>query len=85
MATQFISRIATWIANEVVTKRLANSPHFIDAAHKLHKNVSSAAVSVNRLVEEQQRKVLKDAILKQPTSEKPGPISSGKMFNNRRQ
>ena len=26
MAQQFIHRVATWIANELVTKRLANSP-----------------------------------------------------------
>ena len=39
MTQQFIQRIANWIANELITKRLANSPLFIEAAHKLHVNV----------------------------------------------
>ena len=39
MAQQFIQRVAQWIANEVIQKRLANSRLFIDAAHAVHTHV----------------------------------------------
>jgi hypothetical protein len=39
MAQRIISRIANWLANELITKRLANSPLFIDMAHRTHTHV----------------------------------------------
>mmetsp|Transcript_15780 Transcript_15780/g.39825 ORF Transcript_15780/g.39825 Transcript_15780/m.39825 type:complete len:81 (+) Transcript_15780:75-317(+) len=37
--SQFFQRIAQYLANELVTKRLANSQTFMSAAHKTHQNV----------------------------------------------
>lgn len=34
-----IQKIANWLANEIVVKRLANHPKFLDVAHKAHVNI----------------------------------------------
>ncbi|KAI3644813.1 hypothetical protein MP228_010977 [Amoeboaphelidium protococcarum] len=41
MSKMIFNRVFGWLANEFVTKRLANSETFQSAAHKLHQNVSS--------------------------------------------
>lgn len=40
--SQFFQKIAQFLANEVVTKRLANSPTFMNAAHKTHQHVQKS-------------------------------------------
>ncbi len=45
--SQLFQRIAQYLANEVVTKRLANSSTFMNAAHKTHQTVQKSQQLLN--------------------------------------
>mmetsp|Transcript_8925 Transcript_8925/g.14516 ORF Transcript_8925/g.14516 Transcript_8925/m.14516 type:complete len:83 (-) Transcript_8925:49-297(-) len=45
--SQLFQRIAQYLANELVTKRLANSQTFMNAAHKTHQHVQKSKSLVN--------------------------------------
>mmetsp|Transcript_9699 Transcript_9699/g.17069 ORF Transcript_9699/g.17069 Transcript_9699/m.17069 type:complete len:80 (+) Transcript_9699:163-402(+) len=40
--SQLFQKIAQYLANEIVTKRLANSQTFMNAAHKTHQQVQNS-------------------------------------------
>jgi hypothetical protein len=50
--SQLFQRIAQWIANDLVTKRLARSKTFIDAAHKTHTHVTKAQKHLDELAKD---------------------------------
>ncbi|GBG34441.1 Hypothetical Protein FCC1311_106652 [Hondaea fermentalgiana] len=43
----FFQRIAQFLANELITKRLAQSETFMRAAHKTHQNVTKSHKYIN--------------------------------------
>jgi len=50
---QIFQKIASYLANEVITKRLANSHSFMTAAHKTHQTVQKS----HKLIHENKGKV----------------------------
>lgn len=76
MAQQFIQRVAQWIANEVIQKRLANSRLFIDAAHAVHTHVQKTQKIAEKAGEEAARRVAAS-----PTTAKPASTLS-ELFKN---
>ena len=61
MSQQFIARIAQWMADQIITKRLAQTQAFQRMAQKTHQQVQrgqGAARDLGNIAKEQQDKVL---------------------------
>jgi hypothetical protein len=82
MAAQFFQRVAHYLANELITKRLAESPTFLRAALRAHEHVNKGASWVKDIegtldkdVRFRELKLAKDKLKQAMESEDPAKTS----------